>query len=171
MSNKNKLTENENKNDNVVISSNRKLYNNPPKKNSMIVNDDINKEENNDINNNTKENSKEKKPYNIIKKRILFNLNKNKDEDMKEINKDKTSFDLIIKDIDLNTKNNFNDFIEIKDIKGKAEFIPPGYNFKFFKPSDEGIILKMSKKEIPFKIRQSLLILGGIIPWQYSSVL
>ena len=154
MSNKNKLTENENKNDNVVISSNRKLYNNPPKKNSMIVNDDINKEENNDINNNTKENSKEKKPYNIIKKRILFNLNKNKDEDMKEINKDKTSFDLIIKDIDLNTKNNFNDFIEIKDIKGKAEFIPPGYNFKFFKPSDEGVILKMSKKEIPFKIRQ-----------------
>ena len=154
MSNKNKLTENENKNDNVVISSNRKLYNNPPKKNSMIVNDDINKEENNDINNNTKENSKEKKPYNIIKKRILFNLNKNKDEDMKEINKDKTSFDLIIKDIDLNTKNNFNDFIEIKDIKGKAEFIPPEYNFKFFKPSDEGIILKMSKKEIPFKIRQ-----------------
>ena len=140
------ITKNENKNDNIVVTSNRRLYNNPPKKNSMIVNDDTNNEQEKE-----KDKDNEKKPYNIIKKRILFNFNKNKQEN-ENINKDKTSFDLDIKDIDSNSKNNNNEFIEVKDIKGKAEFIPPEYNFKFFKPSESGVIRKISRKEIPFKI-------------------
>ena len=154
--NGNNNTGNKNKNniDNIGMTSNRMLYNNPPKKNNMIVNDDLdNNDISNELNKYVKENNtKDKKPYNIIKKRIIFNVNKNINENNSE---DNESNDIDIKDIDVYSKNYNNELIKIKDIKGKAEFIPPEYNFKFFKPSDTGIKKQISRKEIPFKIKSS----------------
>ena len=154
--NGNNNTGNKNKNniDNIGMTSNRMLYNNPPKKNNMIANDDLdNNDISNELNKYVKENNtKDKKPYNIIKKRIIFNVNKNINENNSE---DNESNDIDIKDIDVYSKNYNNELIEIKDIKGKAEFIPPEYNFKFFKPSDTGIKKQISRKEIPFKIKSS----------------
>ena len=34
----------------------------------------------------------------------------------------------------------------------KADFIPPKYNFKFFRPNDKGVVKKIPRSEIPFKV-------------------
>ena len=136
----NKGNKEDNKKEIIIATSNRLFNSNPPKKNNISINEDINN------NNNEEENPKEKKPYSI-KKRTIFNLNRNANEE----NKDN---DIIIKDIFTNI-NNENKFIEIKDIKGKAEFIPPEYNFKFFKKDDTGITKKIKRNEIPFPVKSS----------------
>jgi len=50
----------------------------------------------------------------------------------------------------INKNQNMND-----DLIGKVEFMPMKYNFKYFKPSDKGIIKKMYKNQLPFKISPS----------------
>ena len=137
----NKGNKEENKNENIIATSNRLLNSNPPKKNNISINEDINK-------NNEEENPKEKRPY-LIKKRTIFNLNRN-------TNEENSGNDIEIKDIDIYPKTNIeNKFIEIKDIKGKAEFIPPEYNFKFFKKDDTGITKKIKRSEIPFQVNST----------------
>ena len=34
----------------------------------------------------------------------------------------------------------------------KAEFIPPQYNFKYFRITDKGVVKRVQRSEIPFKI-------------------
>ena len=34
----------------------------------------------------------------------------------------------------------------------KAEYIPPDYNFKYFKPKDKGVMKKIERNELPFEI-------------------
>ena len=72
----------------------------------------------------------------------------------RNINEENSGNDIEIKDIDIYPNANIeNKFIEIKDIKGKAEFIPPEYNFKFFKKDDIGITKKIKRSEIPFQVK------------------
>ena len=53
-----------------------------------------------------------------------------------------------------NKANNKNPLLESKDSINSmnAEFIPPDYNFKFFKPNDRGVIKKIDRCRIPFEI-------------------
>lgn len=41
----------------------------------------------------------------------------------------------------------------------KAEFIPPQYNFKFFKLNDKGVVKKIERSQIPFDINKETQIL------------
>ena len=41
----------------------------------------------------------------------------------------------------------------------KAEFIPPKYNFKFFRISDNGVVKRVQRSEVPFKINPDTKIL------------
>jgi len=136
------------KNDNIISSTNRAL-NNPPKKekgsekyNEDIDLDDFDSEEGN---NNTileydqgdlGENNDKEVNYEIkIKKGIKPNndtLNNNNN------NKNKNSD---------NNKNN------------KSEYLPPEYNFKFFKPSEKGIMKKIERSKIPFPIKPDTIYL------------
>ena len=54
----------------------------------------------------------------------------------------------------LNAKINNNNYSEFK-----AEFIPPKYNFKFFKPHDRGVMKRIQRSEIPFKVNLDTRIL------------
>ena len=53
-----------------------------------------------------------------------------------------------------NKANNKNPLLDSKDSINSmnAEFIPPDYNFKFFKPNDRGVIKKIDRCRIPFEI-------------------
>ena len=127
-------------NDNVITSK-RLLNNNsnPPKKND-VVNEEENLEE--------KEKEKEKPNRSIINKKItLNNMRRFEDDDINEEENNKTEDDYG----NNNSKYINNYYKEIKDLKGKAEFIPIDYNFKFFKPSDNGIQKQIKRSEIPFK--------------------
>ena len=158
LNNNNKVNKYQNDNNNILTSTNRLLNNsNPPKKNNMIVNDDKDS------------NDEEERPKNVINKKSLFNprniRNNNSIEEKyetKESNDDdnKINYGIEIKNIETIPKNNIanEDLKEIKykhlkDIKGKSEFIPVDYNFKFFKASDKGVIKKIKRTEIPFKIK------------------
>jgi hypothetical protein len=44
-------------------------------------------------------------------------------------------------------------------VNRKAEFIPPQYNFKFFKPGDKGVVKKIKRSEIPFIVDKDTQIL------------
>jgi hypothetical protein len=50
--------------------------------------------------------------------------------------------------------NNNNPLLDSKEsLNGmKVEYIPPVYNFKFFKPNDRGVIKKIDRSKIPFEI-------------------
>ena len=41
----------------------------------------------------------------------------------------------------------------------KADFIPPKYNFKFFRPNDKGVIKKIPRSQIPFKLSPDINLL------------
>jgi hypothetical protein len=149
-------------NNNIVTSTNRLLNNsNPPRKNNMIVNGDKDS------------NDEEERPKNVIKKKSLYNprnvknnssIEEKEKYETKESNDEgnKINYGIEIKNLETYPKNNtVNEnlknikYKQIKDIKGKAEFIPLDYNFKFFKPSDNGIIKQIKRNEIPFKIKSS----------------
>lgn len=46
-----------------------------------------------------------------------------------------------------------------KNANRKAEFIPPQYNFKFFKPNDKGLVKKIERSKLPFKVNKDTKIL------------
>ena len=50
-------------------------------------------------------------------------------------------------------KNNIDDLID--DFMGKTEFMPMEYNFKFFKLNDKGVIKKIERNKLPFKIKNN----------------
>ena len=43
--------------------------------------------------------------------------------------------------------------------KKKAEFIPPKYNFKFFSQNDKGVIKRIKRSQLPFKVDKNTTIL------------
>ena len=140
----NKYQNNNNNNDNnIITTSNRFLnnnnYNNPPKRNNIIINDD-----NENDNNEKEKEKKDEKPKFIMHKKTLINNNNNNisEENEMEIGKENEEPEII-------------KYKQIKDIKGKAEFIPPDYNFKFFKPTDNGVIKRIKRNEIPFKVKST----------------
>ena len=53
-----------------------------------------------------------------------------------------------------NKENNKNPLLDSKESINsmKVEYIPPDYNFKFFKPNDKGVIKKIDRSKIPFEI-------------------
>ena len=83
---------------------------------------------------------------------------KNKNEDDEPENDDNNFNDTFDFENDDNKKSRINDKIILDKNKiysstnNKAEYIPPDYNFKFFKPSDKGVIKPVERSEIPFDI-------------------
>ena len=55
---------------------------------------------------------------------------------------------------ELNSKNSGNMNSNIK-----VEYIPPQYNFKFFRPNDSGIMKRIKRSQIPFKVSKDTKIL------------
>jgi len=151
-----------------------KLITNPPKKGSENndneydleeAKDEFDNNENNNINN------KKKVKLNYISNdntsksdisKITINSNNNLQyfyEPMvrpgyKKIRRRNNYMNQVPTKANLNAKlNNFN-YIDYK-----AEFIPPKYNFKFFKPYDSGIVKRIQRSEIPFKVNVDTRIL------------
>ena len=111
------------KEQNIISTTNRPL-NNPPKRNNDIGDDDQAKNEDN-----------------------LFDKN-DLDSNSNSNNNDKPSdYEINIKKGNKDDNNNpsYNN-------KFKAEFIPSEYNTKFFKQSDKGVIKKIDRSKLPFKI-------------------
>ena len=154
--------------------------NNPPKKG------DINDTSENVINNNDNDkidiiNNKDNDKGNIvIKKNIKLNYNIKNDIDNNNlselsINKDTSNnnknvnYGINIKSAipknkknikNTENKNNLSQYITMNEYSNKkAEFIPPEYNFKFFKPGDKGIVKKLTRNEIPFEVNKDTKIL------------
>ena len=127
-------------NDNAISTTGRAL-NNPPKKNKYNekYNEDIDLDSDdgeNNINNTILENIEEEKGdevanYEINIKKGVNPNNRDNIYDNKN-NKKKDSSD---------NNNNI-----------KAEYIPPDYNFKFFRPKDKSVMKKIDRSEIPFDI-------------------
>ena len=86
---------------------------------------------------------------------------KNKDNEDNDIEKIDEEFNntILEKDSDTNnSKGNKDNEIILDQNKiysstnNKAEYIPPDFNFKFFKPKDKGVMKKIDRSEIPFDI-------------------
>ena len=129
------------------ISTSKRLLVNPPKRNKNDI-----------INEDGKEDDKtSEKLRNIInnKEIEIINLNNNKSDDINKNNKNYFGVQVKNAGISSNIKNNgINENINI-DINGKAEFMPIEFNFKYFKSSDKGVIKKIERNKIPFKMNTS----------------
>ena len=110
------------KNENLTT-TNRPL-NNPPKKR---INDDGDEIDVDEKNNNDK---------------FTFDGN--------DIKSNNDNDDVIFKEKNIVKKEVVPNYDPNKDIK--AEFIPPEFNFKFFKLNDKGVIKKIERSKLPFKI-------------------
>ena len=110
------------KNENLTT-TNRPL-NHPPKKR---INDDGDEIDVNEKNNNDK---------------FTFDGN--------DIKSNNDNDDVIFKEKNIVKKEVVPNYDPNKDIK--AEFIPPEFNFKFFKLNDKGVIKKIERSKLPFKI-------------------
>lgn len=117
-------------NNDKIMTTNRPL-NHPPRKNNVNekYNEDIDLDrniENGEVNNTILENDLES------------NGGGNYEINLKKGNKENKKNPL------LDSKESINNM--------KVEYIPPEYNFKFFKPSDRGVIKKIDRSKIPFEI-------------------
>ena len=158
--NKNKVPKNNLKTENNIISTSQRVLNNPPRKGNNKTNDDEEEEKSEYI------------PNIINKNNILINNNYSKNKNNIDIenesennNSDESesynqNFGIAIKDAGksiiiknnnnlIDNQNNNNDYI------GKSEFMPMKYNFKYFKSNDKGVIKKIERNKIPFKIKPS----------------
>ena len=113
-------------------------------KNNKLKNDNIISSTNRALNNPPKKNNKNE-----------YDGTEKGDNNFNNINIEK---DLDSMDSDDNKKSKINNEILLDKNKiysstnNKAEYIPPDYNFKFFKPSDKGVIKPVERSEIPFDI-------------------
>jgi len=119
---KNKFYQNNKLKNANIVSSTNRALNNPPKKNNNEDGDDSDNEDN------------------------FNNTNLEKDLDGEENKNDITRKSQIKSEIILD-KNKI-----LSSTDNKAEYIPPDYNFKFFKSSDKGVIKPIDISEIPFDI-------------------
>ena len=112
------------KTDNIITSTNRPI-NNPPRRNNNYNDDDDDEIDSEEVKNNNNNNTLSEND---------FDSNDNKDANY-EINIKKS-----------------NNKIPKNDNYYKAEFIPQQYNSKFFKSTDKGVIKKIDRSKLPFKI-------------------
>ena len=97
---------------------------------------------NKQLNNPPKKNNNERGDDIETKNEDESDSNKNKDKPSDyEINIKKGNRDIISKSFYSNNNNKF-----------KAEYIPPEYNSKFFKQTDKGVMKKIDRSKLPFKI-------------------
>ena len=123
-----------------MTNSNR-ILNNPPKR-KIETNDG----ESNDDNNNRKNI--------VVRKHIKLNLSGNINNSQNIISETNNNYT----DYEFPLKTNSKKYKELTDNK-VAEFIPPEYNFKYFKPSDKGVFKTIVRSQIPFKINPDTEIL------------
>ena len=131
--------------DNAISTTGRALQNPPRKKQynekyneDIDLDSDIGKGNNTILENNDEDKEDEDVNYEItIKKGI--NPVKNNLQGTFYSNKSKN-------------KNNNNNKDPSENNNMKAEYIPPDYNFKFFKPKDRGLMKKMERSKVPFDI-------------------
>ena len=155
------------KNNNSAVNSTNRLMNNPPKKGNE------NETEDNNVNEETN-----KKSNIVVKKNINLNY-KVDSENLSEVsiyNDNTKRINIQYGGMNTNTKNGFgknkkkSNYIDLQKkmsqyntanglVNRKAEFIPPQYNFKFFKPGDKGMIKKINRSEIPFVVDKDTKIL------------
>jgi hypothetical protein len=130
--------------DNNIISTTNRPLNNPPKK------DKYKEKYNEDIDFDSDEG--EKNNNTILDNDLDSNSNSNEGVHY-EIN--------IKKGIKPDNKETFNDNKKKKSSENnnKAEYIPPEYNFKFFKPKDKGVMKKMERSLIPFEVNHDTIYL------------
>jgi len=149
-------TKNINNNNNYIATSKRAL-NNPPKKNDNNEDDDENESQ---------------KTCNIINKKKIEIMDYKKEnnytisETEKEdgiINENVGSYGIKKKNFGI-FSNKKNDLIESTNtqertlyfnLKGKAEFMPTQYNFKYFKGNQKGVVKKIERSKLPFKLDPS----------------
>ena len=156
-----------NKDINNANSSNR-IINNPPKKNeensketdsnkgNILIRKSIKISIPNNIKNSFNDISEKSMINNDNNGNYGFpmksNLYKNRNLSNKFLSNDKKQTTM------MNTRNNLvNRNSKYNNIK--AEFIPPKYNFKYFKPNDKGVIKRIYRSQIPFKIEPDTKIL------------
>ena len=106
-------------------------------KNSKLNNANIISSTNRALNNPPKKNNNEDDES----EKDDYNNNKTLDFESDDNKKSKISEEIILDKNKIYTSTN-----------NKAEYIPPDYNFKFFKTSDKGVIKSVEKSEIPFEI-------------------
>ena len=152
------------KQSNGAVNSTNRLINNPPKKGEIneTIDDNIDYD-------------KKNKNYIVVKKSAKLN-HKNDSDNISDGSIFKDSSQKININYGMNIKRsmpkikNSSNYNEIKKIyreykkengyvKKKAEFIPPQFNFKFFKPGDMGVVKKIPRSEIPFQIDKDTEIL------------
>ena len=150
------------KNDNNIITTSHRALNNPPKKGNIIISDK---------NDNDEEEKKSENIPNIINKKNIEIINFNKknnniyndyeSENISDENESNNNYGIGLKDIGTKVSKNNNNLIDNQnqnnnnDYIGKSEFMPMEYNFKYFKSSDRGVIKKIERNKIPFKINSS----------------
>ena len=154
------------KKSNPAVTSTNRMLNNPPKKGEENTNED---------------NDDENKGNIVIKKNIKMNYNPNtvNNNELSEIdindndNNSNINYGLSIKSgfpknkKKINIENEINNKTKVSNkyntvnlySNKKAEFIPPQYNFKFFKPNDKGIVKKIERSKIPFDVDKDTKIL------------
>ena len=154
--NKNQSVKNKFKNDNNITTSHR-ILNNPPKKGENNLTND-------------EEEKKSEAFGNIINRKNIEINNYNNNNIYNDINNESISknesennYGLDIKNggIYTNIRNNNNNLIDNQnqyvniDFLGKTEFMPEKYNFKYFKSNDKGIIKKIERNKLQFKVKPS----------------
>ena len=154
------------KKSNPAVTSTNRMLNNPPKKGEENTNE---------------ENDEDNKGNIVIKKNIKMNYNPNtiNNNEISEIdinnndNNSNINYGLSIKsgfpknkkkiniENEINNKTKVNNKYNTVNLYSnkKAEFIPPQYNFKFFKPNDKGIVKKIERSKIPFDVDKDTKIL------------
>ena len=121
------------KNENIIGSTNRPL-NNPPKKNN------VNEKDNEDFD--------------------IDSINEENDINNTKIDKNSSNNEGGNNEINLKKGNKGHDKTKILDNNEmNVEYIPPDYNFKFFKPSEKGVMKKIERSKIPFPIKPDTIYL------------
>ena len=128
--------------DNNMISTTNRALNNPPKKDKYKekYNEDIDfdSDEGDNKNNTILEYDLDSNNEEGVKYEI--NIKKGVQPDNREILKDNKN------------KNS-------SESNTKAEYIPPEYNFKFFRPKDSGLMKKIERSQIPFEVNPNTIYL------------
>ena len=88
---------------------------------------------------------------------MISSTNRALDNPPKRNNDNTIDLDSIYNDENKNNNGKDNEIILDKDKiyssnNNKAEFIPPEYNFKFFKSSDKGVMKKIERSKLPFSV-------------------
>ena len=146
------------KQNNGGVNSTNRLINNPPRRGQQKETD----EDNIDY---------DKKEKNILVKKKLYKNESDIESNESFFNKTNKKLNINrginIKSSNMNNKNNLKEIKKIYNqykiengyVKRKAEFIPPQFNFKFFKPGDKGVVKKVLRSEIPFEVDKDTKIL------------